>query len=92
MKAVRKCHGKIDVIPNNFERYQSFTIGRLKFLDSFQFQSCSLDALAKQMNESSDFKNICHYFPDQTESALMLRKGICLSFMLSTIFLYYIFL
>jgi len=79
MKAVRKCHGKIDVIPNNFERYQSFTIGRLKFLDSFQFQSCSLDALAKQMNES-DFKNICHYFPDQTERALMLRKGISLSF------------
>ena len=36
MQAIRKHHGRIDVVPNNYELYQSFTIGRrLKFLDSF---------------------------------------------------------
>jgi hypothetical protein len=35
--AAEKKHGSIDVIPNNFERYVSFTIGRMRFLDSFQF-------------------------------------------------------
>ena len=29
--------GKIKVIPQNMEKYLSLTVGRLKFLDSFQF-------------------------------------------------------
>ena len=75
MQAVRKHHGRIDVIPNNYERYQSFTIGRLKFLDSFQFLPASLDSLAQQMKDS-DFKYMTSFFPDPTKRALMIRKGV----------------
>ena len=75
MQAVRKHHGRIDVIPNNYERYQSFTIGRLKFLDSFQFLPASLDSLAQQMNVN-DFKYMTRFVPDETKRALMLRKGV----------------
>ena len=75
MQAVRKRHGNIDVIPNNYERYQSFSIGRLKFLDSYQFLQASLDKLAKAMNKDNDFKQIAHHFPDPVKRELMLRKG-----------------
>ena len=74
MQAVRRRHGRINVIPNSFERYQSFTIGRLKFLDSFQFLPCSLAALSKQM-KPEDFATTTRFFPDPEERALMLRKG-----------------
>ena len=40
---IKRRHGKIDVIPNNSERYISFTVGRLKFIDSIQFLACSLE-------------------------------------------------
>ena len=74
MQAVGKKHGRINVIPNNFERYQSFSIGRLKFLDSFQFLQSSLEGLAKQMN-AGDFLQTARFFPNPAERALMLRKG-----------------
>ena len=76
MQAIRKHHGRIDVVPNNYEQYQSFIIGRrLKFLDSFQFLPDSLDNLARQMKDS-DFKCMTRFFPDPTKRALMLRKGV----------------
>ena len=43
-------HGKINVIPNNSERYILFDVGRLKFLDSMQFLSCGLNKLAEQLS------------------------------------------
>ena len=43
MQAIRKHHRRIDVIQNNYEQYQSITIGQLKVLDSFQFLPDSLD-------------------------------------------------
>ena len=36
---VKPKDGRINVIANNSERYISFSIGRLKFLDSMQFLS-----------------------------------------------------
>ena len=36
---IKREHGKIYVIPNNSERYISFDVGHLKFLDSMQFLS-----------------------------------------------------
>ena len=47
---VKQEHGKINVIPNNSERYIPFDIGRLKFLDSMQFLSCGLNKLAEQLS------------------------------------------
>ena len=40
----------INVIPNNSERYISFDVGRLKFLDSVQFLSYGLNKLAEQLS------------------------------------------
>jgi len=38
----------ISVIPNNFEKYMSFRLGKhLQFIDSFQFMSQGLDKLTK---------------------------------------------
>ena len=36
-------------IPNNMEKYMSFTVGPLKFIDSFQFLGFSLDNLVKYL-------------------------------------------
>ena len=47
---VKQEHGKINVIPNNFERYISFVVGRLKFLASMQFLSCGLNKPAQQLS------------------------------------------
>ena len=74
MQAVRRKHKRINVIPNNFERYQSFSIGRLKFLDSFQFLSYSLDALARNL-EDNYFKHVAQRFSDPQQRVLMVRKG-----------------
>ena len=73
MQAVSSKHTKIDVIPNNFERYISFSIGRLKFLDSMQFLSCSLADLTKNLKDE-DFVNLRRAFPVQYK--LLSRKGV----------------
>ena len=66
MQAIRKQHRWIDMIQNNYERYQSFTIGRLKILLSFQLLPDSLNSLTQQV-KNSDFKYIKHFFPDQID-------------------------
>ena len=43
-------------MPNGLETYMSFTSNnKLSFIDSFQFQSSSLDSLVKNLNEE-DFR------------------------------------
>ena len=59
---------KIDIIPNNTEKYMSISIGNirnkqvyLRFIDSLQFMSDSLESLVKNINNfyhlESDIKN-----------------------------------
>ncbi|MEW8548359.1 MAG: hypothetical protein AB2693_33055, partial [Candidatus Thiodiazotropha sp.] len=47
MQKIHKAHGRITCIPNNAEKYISFSIGQLKFLDSFQFMASSLSKLVE---------------------------------------------
>lgn len=42
---------KISVIPNNMERYASFSLGSLRFLDSFQFMPSSLSKLVTNLED-----------------------------------------
>ena len=43
-------HLKINVIPNNKEKYMAFMLGKhLVFLDSFQFMTWSLDKLVSNL-------------------------------------------
>ena len=41
--------GKVQVIPQNMEKYLSLTVGQLKFIDSSQFTPKGLDVLAKTL-------------------------------------------
>ena len=38
----------ISAIPNSYEKFMSFKIGELKFIDSFQFMGESLEKLTKK--------------------------------------------
>ena len=42
MQKIHTAKGNINCIANNSEKYISFGIGQLKFLDSFQFMASSL--------------------------------------------------
>ena len=79
LQNVKQEHGKISVIPNNSERYISFDVGRLKFLDSMQFLSCSLNKLAEQLSVDQ-FKHLKAAYPLQWK--LLSKKGIyCYDYM-----------
>ena len=53
---------RINVIPNGLENYMSFSINsKLKFIDSFQFLSSSLDSLVKNLAKD-DFKHLSQEF------------------------------
>ena len=48
----------INAIPNNMEKYMAFMLGKhLKFIDSFQFMSTSLDKLVSNLPKK-DIRNV----------------------------------
>ena len=53
MQAISKVSGKITCIPNNTEKYISFSLGQLRFIDSAQFLLASLDKLVSANNLES---------------------------------------
>ena len=56
MPELGKSSLKISVTPNELEKYMSFIINnKLRFINSFQFLSSSLDSLVKNLNKD-DFK------------------------------------
>ena len=77
MKGFRKYifpNQKIKCIPNNMERYLSFTIGNLRFIDSYQFMSESLEKLASNIKKE-DFNHTALQTPAD-KLHLLLRKGV----------------
>ena len=63
------------VIPNSTEKFMSFDIGSLKFIDSFQFMASSLESLVENLKtkDYSNFKCMRSVFPDQLE--MLCQKG-----------------
>ena len=55
VKSLKNEFGKVTVIQQNLEKYLSLSVGQLKFLDSFQFTTKSLDVLSKT-REDNEFK------------------------------------
>ena len=56
MQELGKFNVKVNVIPNELDKYMSFTINnKLTYIDSFQFLSSSLDNLVKNFRKD-DFK------------------------------------
>ena len=64
----------MNVIPNELEKYMSFSINNnLSFVDSFQFLSSSLDSLVINLGKD-DFKNLSQEF-DNNVLDLVKQKG-----------------
>ena len=62
MQHLGKFNLKINVIPNILEKYLSFTINtKLRFIDSLQFLSSSLEILVKNLS-NNDFKYLIQKF------------------------------
>ena len=51
---LKKCHVKIDVIPNGLKKYMAFFLNKiLVFIDSMQFMSSSLEKLVKNLSDNN---------------------------------------
>ena len=67
--------GRISCIPNNTDKYISFSLGQLRFIDSSQFLLASLDQLVAA-NKPETFKITGRYEPSSERRELLLRKGV----------------
>jgi len=67
----------ISVIASNTEKFISFQIGQLRFLDSLQFLNASLDALVANLaRDGSKFEHTSRHFSDRASFSRVTRKGI----------------
>jgi len=66
----------ISCIPNNEEKYISFSLDKLRFIDSFQFMADSLESLVENVkkNGNDDFRLMKEKYGDKCN--FMLGKGI----------------
>ena len=64
------------VIPNSYEKFMSFDIGSLKFIDSFQFMASSLESLVENLKDetNSNFHCLKAEFPDHHK--ILCQKGL----------------
>ena len=56
------------------EKFMTFTVGNLKFIDSFQFLASSLSRLADNLQDR-DFIYTAKYYTDPVQFNLMKQKG-----------------
>ncbi|KAK3767931.1 hypothetical protein RRG08_052614 [Elysia crispata] len=75
MQAISKVEGRMSCIPNNTEKYISFSLGQLRFIDSAQFLLASLSKLVAA-NKPETFQITARYEPDQHKRGLLMRKGV----------------
>ena len=73
MQAMARVQGEIKCIPTNTEKYISFSLGNLRFIDSVNFLLSSLDKLVKG---SDEFPIIRKTIQDPRKQRLLLKKGI----------------
>ena len=50
LSAVKQHHSEVNCIPNNMEKYTSFTVGGVTFIDSCQFMQSSLEQLVSNLD------------------------------------------
>ena len=63
MQELGKFKLKINVIPNELEKYTNFTVNnKLSFIDNFQFLSSSLDNLIKILSKDDFYIFTCQEF------------------------------
>lgn len=67
----------ITIIPSTFEKFSSFTLDEVKFIDSYSFLNASLDALTRNLiNDGHEFKIFNKIFGSFEKKELLKRKGI----------------
>ena len=67
----------INCIPNNMEKYISFSIGHLDFLDSLQFMNASFEKLVSNLAKEGDAKfQVLKRYIEASKVPLQLRKGV----------------
>ncbi|XP_046585666.1 uncharacterized protein LOC124292570 [Haliotis rubra] len=69
---------QLSCLANNMEKYISFSIGNLRFIDSLQFLSAPLDTLVTNLvkKDPSQFCHLRKEFPIPSQAELLLRKGV----------------
>ena len=75
MQEIASVDSNLKCIPNNMEKYISFSLGNLRFIDSFQFLLSSLDSLVSS-NKPENFEIMKQFETDDERRALVLRKGV----------------
>ena len=75
LQAILKVEGRVSCIPNNTEKYISFSLGQLRFIDSAQFLLASLDKLVAA-NPPEAFQITAQHEPDRERRELLTRKGV----------------
>ena len=71
MQAMARVQGEIKCIPTNTEKYISFSLGNLRFIDSVNFLLSSLEKLVKG---TDDFPIIRKTIQDPRKQLLLLKK------------------
>ncbi|XP_021351034.1 uncharacterized protein LOC110448879 [Mizuhopecten yessoensis] len=77
MQAVGKVSDKeIKCIPNNMEKYISFSIGCMDFIDSFQFMGTSLEKLIANLSEEGKdtFEHMTQHFGEEKIEHLLKKQ------------------
>ena len=75
---------KVSCIPNNTEKYISFSVDNLVFMDSIQFMNASLDTLVTNLSKSGGLSRFQHLIKhtENNKASLLLRKGVyCYEYM-----------
>ena len=73
MQAMARVRGEIKCIATNTEKYTSFSLGNLKFIDSINFLMSSLEKL---VDGTDEFPIMQRSFPEANKRKLLLKKGI----------------
>ena len=73
MQAMAKVQGEIKCIPTNTEKYISFSLGNLRFIDSLNFMKSSPEKLVKG---SDEFPIMQKVVPEEKKRQLLQKKGI----------------
>ena len=71
----KQTKGRLSCIPNNMERYISFSWGCFRFIDSCQYMNASLNQLVDNL-DNGKFKILEKHFSDHQKLKLVKRKGI----------------
>lgn len=69
---------KLNCIAKNMENYISFSLGDLRFIDSYQFMSSSLESLISNLSKDGleNFQQFRKFFTNDEKARLLLRKNV----------------